>query len=417
MNRETASPTTEQNALTLASDSTVGRSNERESPPVVTALLARIDPTWKFVLWLLVTARVVFGMSSIFLAHLGKPQRPIGVWANLVLPGNESWVQALSMWQRWDSLWYQHIAEQGYSRGNGTTAFYPLFPLLARVVSIPLAGNIVVAELVISSIAFAFAMWLLYQVARMDVGRAAGYMTVILVAAFPTGFFLLAPYSESVFLALTLASLWFARRGQPWLAGVTGFAAALTRAQGVLLILPLVFEYVRQRRERGERPGWDMLATLLPSVGWISFAVYVRTLPAPQSGSLSGEGFWFYTVVTPWQALSSSWHYITQTGDVPEMLNLACLLGFALLAVAVSRRLPFVYTLYVWPLLALLFTRHMAFSPLMSVSRLVLVLFPCFILAASWLVRRPWLALGTLIVSVFLQMTLFTYFVYWWFIA
>ena len=260
-------------------------------------------------------------------------------------------------------------------------------------------------------------MWLLYQVAVMDVGRAAGYMTVILVAAFPTGFFLLAPYSESLFLALTLASLWFARRGQPWLAGVAGFAAALTRAQGVLLILPLVFEYVRRQRERGEKPGLDMFAPLLPSVGWIAFAIYVRTLSAPPSVSRTGEALWYYTVVTPWQALSSSWQWITQSGDVPEILNLTCLLGFALLAVGVSRRLPFVYTLYVWPLLALLFTRHMGYSPLMSVSRLVLVLFPCFILAASWLVRRPWLALGTVVVSVFLQMTLFTYFIYWWFIA
>ena len=387
------------------------------SLPSTTALLARLDPSWKFVLWLMIMLRLVLGAVSIFLVRLGRPAAPAGYWSGLILGGIQPWNQVLSTWQRWDALWYQEIAEHGYRAANGTTAFYPLYPLLSRMISIPLAGNVVAAELLVSSIAFACAMWLLFDLARMDVGRAAAYMTVIVVALFPTGFYFLAPYSESLFLALTLASLWFARRGQPWLAGIAGFAAALTRAQGAFLILPLVFEYFRQRRERGQKPELDMFAALLPFAGWILFAVYVRTLSSSNSTPLSAEGLWSYTVVTPWEALSSSSQYISRTGNVPEILNLTCLIGFAFLAFSVSQRLPFAYSLYTWPLLALLFTRHMGYSPLMSVSRLVLMLFPCFILAASWLVRRPWVALSTVIVSVFLQMTLFTYFVYWYFIA
>src|SRR5687767_8468695 len=72
-------------------------------------------------------------------------------------------------------------------------------------------------------------------------------LTVLLVALFPTGFFLLAPYPEALFLALTVASLYLARQGRWWLAGLAGLLAALTRFQGAFLALPLAYEYLRQR--------------------------------------------------------------------------------------------------------------------------------------------------------------------------
>ena len=50
------------------------------------------------------------------------------------------------MWQRWDALWYQHLAEAGYQAGDGSTAFYPLYPFLIKVFSLPLFGQTVWAE-------------------------------------------------------------------------------------------------------------------------------------------------------------------------------------------------------------------------------------------------------------------------------
>ena len=70
-------------------------------------------------------------------------------------------------------------------------------------------------------------------------GITAIVVTVLLVALSPVGFFLLAPYTEALFLATTAASFWFARERHPWLAGIAGAAAGLTRLQGGLLLLPL----------------------------------------------------------------------------------------------------------------------------------------------------------------------------------
>jgi len=45
------------------------------------------------------------------------------------------------------------------------------------------------------------------------------------------------------------------------------------------------------------------------------------------------------------------------------------------------------------------------------------VLFPCFIVLAMWLVRRPWLAAGALVTSLLLEMTFFQYWIHFGFVA
>src|SRR5205823_737800 len=103
--------------------------------------------------------------------------------------------------------------------------------------------------------------------------------------------------------------------------------------------------------------------------------------------------------------------------DLIEGFNLLCLLGFSSLAAMTLGRLPFSYALYIWPSLALLYTRQMWFSPLMSASRYTVVLFPCFILLALWLAQRPLLAVCWLVVSIVLQGILLVYWVHWGFVA
>jgi hypothetical protein len=100
-----------------------------------------------------------------------------------------------------------------------------------------------------------------------------------------------------------------------------------------------------------------------------------------------------------------------------EMLNLFCLVGFSLLAASAARRLPFSYTLYVLPSLALLLTRQMFFSPLMSVSRYTLVLFPCFLMLALLLERRPRLAVAWLVMSTLYELSLLRTWALWGFVA
>jgi hypothetical protein len=348
----------------------------------------------------------------------------------------------LAPWQRYDALWYEHIARSGYDVPDATQ-FFPLFPMLSRGASWLLGGNVVLAGLVVSSIAFVVAMWLLQKLVRRETDSVAALgiespsttqghirasrLVVLLIALFPTGFFLLAPYTESLFLALTVAAIWFARTGRPWGAGIAGFLASLARAQGVFLVLPLAYEYARQRglfrwlsRRGGNPPGPDVLGSVLPLAGFLLWAQYQRDVIGVQAfDAVKG---WGYQIVPPWDALNASWMLIRSggnnsiRGDI-EAFNLVCLLVFAALAIVGARRLPLSYSLYAWPSLALLFARETAVSPLAGASRYVLVIFPCFIVMAGWLLRRPMLAAGWLLVSAALLLIMFTFWVRWGFVA
>ena len=384
-------------------------------------LWSRLDPGLKLALWLVVTLRVGLGLVGLLSIHVQPITSIGGNWTDLILPGGDPWHQLLSMWQRYDALWYQQIATHGYAAGDSTVAFYPLYPLLSHITSLIVGGHIVTAELLVSSVTFTIGMWLFYRVARLDVGPIAAQLAVLLTALFPAGFFFLAPFTESLYLVLSLAAFWFARNGRPWAAGVAGFAAGLTRIQGIFLVLPLAYEYARQRRQQGHRllsvDSIDIFAAALPGLGFLTVLAYDRLFVSVRTSPLGVEANWGYRIALPWNAISNSVSHIVALGDMVELLNLVSLLGFGLLALWTARKLPVSYALYVLPYLALLFTHDDYFSPLMSISRYVLVLFPCFIVLAMWLVRRPWLAAGTLVTSLLLQVTFFQYFIHFGFVA
>jgi hypothetical protein len=340
-----------------------------------------------------------------------------GDWLNLILRGPAPWSTALSLWQRWDALWYQQIAEHGYQAGNSTVAFFPLYPLLVRLTALPLGGRIVVAELIVSSVAFVAAMWLLYELTQQAAGADVACVTVLLTALWPVGFFLLAPYTEALYLALSVAAFRLSFSGRPWLGGLAGLAAGLTRPQGALLALPLAYNALASRQKGGIWSRAGVLAAGLPPLGFVAVLAYGRFgIHEPHVG-LSALAAWGYKVVPPWTAVADSWRYILGRQDLIEALNLLSLVAFALLALVVTRRLPPAYALYTWPYLAVLATRTAAYSPLISVSRYLLVLFPCFLVLGSWLAKHTWLSAGWLVLSVMLQVVLWQYWVHFGFVA
>ncbi|HEX8917234.1 MAG TPA: mannosyltransferase family protein, partial [Chloroflexota bacterium] len=361
---------------------------------------------WRLALGLVLALRVGLGLAGFVSVRLQPVTIVGGDWLNLLIHSGRPWSDLLSIWQRWDALWYQQIATHGYHAGDGTVAFQPLYPLLARIVSLPLLGSIVLAELLVSSAAFFGAMWLLYHTALLDTDHSTSRLTVLLTALFPVGFFLLAPYTESLYLLLTLAAFWFARSGRPWLAGFAAMGAGLTRTfGGIFMVLPLAYEYLRRRDERkgaaGDSPpggllqsGFGLLASTLPVVGLIALALYQKGIVGEQRSPLALQSYWGNRVVSPLHPVPDSVSHIVHTADMVEVLNLACLLSFAVLALLAVRYLPLTYALYALPYLALMFSRESLLSPLESVARYMLVLFPCMIVLALGLARHPRLTTG-----------------------
>jgi hypothetical protein len=324
----------------------------------------------------------------------------------------------LGPWQRFDSQHYLRIARQGYAN-EADSVFPPLYPLAVRGLG-NLLGNGSIANLmaatILSNLAFLGLLLLLYQVAVEELDPGSARRALVYLVLFPTGFFLLAPYTESVFILLALGSLWSARNGRFWPAGLFGLLASLTRLTGWILVVPLVYEYWRQRKGQ-----WDtaVLATLLPGIGTAAFLAWRWQFGLPSLAAIY-EKYWFQTTGIPGQDMISAVNTFffggtARSGEFTLVIDF--LVVFFLLGTTIwtFRRLGATYGLYsALLLLFMLLPASENFKPLYSFSRYALAFFPSFMLLGLT-GERPWINRLILYPSLILYLYFSSqYFVWGW---
>lgn len=196
------------------------------------------------------------------------PRAPLGPWLERVL---------LAPWARWDVEHFLKIAEQGYRVDDGTLSFHPLYPALGKAVGSLVGGHELWGLFIVSNVSCLLMLLALERLARLDRPRDEAYRSCLFLLLLPTAFVLFAPYTEPLFLLCSVLALLMARRGQWWLAGVSGGLAALTRQQGILLVVPLAWELweASRRSWRELLPRWrDGLSLLLTPLGLGVWLVY-----------------------------------------------------------------------------------------------------------------------------------------------
>ncbi len=326
---------------------------------------------------------------------------------------------------RWDSVWYLRVAGSGYADSDVRAAFFPLYPLLVRGLGELGGGSdgaLLLAAYIISLTAFLGALTLLHRLAALELGRPLAVPTLMLLAVFPGALYFGAPYSESLFLLLSVAAFYGARTGNWALAGVSAAGAAATRSAGIVLLLPLALLWwtsgsgARPTNARapllpGPRRARDAAWLLLVPLGTAAYAAYLGLAEGDPLRFLNVQEAWSRHFAGPfvgaWDGLTAAVDgvrqlasgqrahvYFEQAGGDPyrvAALNIL-LFGFlvfvAVAAVGVWRRLPRPYAVYVVAALALPLSFPVEPQPLMSLPRFVAVLFPVFMWLAVWCEER-----------------------------
>src|SRR5690348_13939344 len=311
-----------------------------------------------------------------------------------------------SVWFYWDAAHYAGIAQQGYS-GLPEAAFYPLFPLLERAISLVTGGDVVLAGVIVANTSCLAAFALLRVLVEREAGLPIARRTLILVAAFPTSFYFAMAYSESLFLLLSVG-VFLALSERRWLlAGGVAALAALTRPVGVLLVLPLLIEVVREVRMLPASAGrWAALARgvgalALPVAGFAAFNIYVALHFGAHASTYDAEGGgWGRQFSWPWDGFARATVAALSDSAFIERLHAGLDIGFTALLCALSllaiRKLPARYAVYVCATSALVLLTPIHkydWAALASNSRFMLVMFPLFWLLARWS-GRPLVALA-----------------------
>ncbi|MEV5887485.1 hypothetical protein AB0L74_33425 [Streptomyces sp. NPDC052020] len=166
---------------------------------------------------------------------------------------------------RWDSLWYQRVAEGGYGYEvrlpggdvHSDLAFFPLLPWLERLGAAVSPLSYTDAGFAVSLSASLAAAWGIFAVADHVYGRRAGVCAVLLWAVLPVGIVQSMAYSESLFTALAAWSLYAVLTGRWVTAGGLALLAGLTRPVGLAVAAAVwaacVVPSGRNRGTAGER--------------------------------------------------------------------------------------------------------------------------------------------------------------------
>jgi hypothetical protein len=213
----------------------------------------------------------------------------------------------IALWNRWDVSNYVNIAKNGYTavgENRYFIVFLPLYPLLIRFLA-AVTGNFEVAALIISNLASLFACFYLYQLARIDYSESTALKSVFFFSIFPTSYFLIAGYAESLFLLLSISSFYYARKAKWSVAGVLGMLAAATRITGLVLLPSLLWEYRAQCSKRElARYIKDLSFIGMISLGFLVYlAVNYWVFGTPFAFLEIQHEHWYKHLVPPWEGL------------------------------------------------------------------------------------------------------------------
>jgi hypothetical protein len=337
----------------------------------------------------------------------------------ITLIENQGWFSRLfaAPWLRFDTVYYLEIAKEGYSNSI-LSAWPPIYPLLIRGLS-TLGIPPLTAALVISNLAWILAAAVLfYFLAELNSDLAR--RVILLMTVFPTAFFLVAAYTESLFILLSVLTFVLIYREKWFWAGAAGAAATLVRFQGGLLVLPLFIEgcvWMKYGESGWKQRGMKMLmaCSIIPLtfIFYISYLHEILHYPWPWQVITS---HWEQHVGLPWEGIIGNFQYLTGIRPAPpyfnpiavttDLLMIAVIIGCLIAARKQIRLFPVSMQLYAWASILVILCRVDNQSQLMSVSRYLMDIFPVILAQAIIFSNRKammvWCALSLLVQSVLL---------------
>lgn len=151
----------------------------------------------------------------------------------------------ISSFANFDGIHYLLIAKQGYSQWE--QAFFPLFPLLIKTISLVIP-NYLVSALLVSNVSFGIGLIFFNKLLKQ--WGIKTNTTIFFLLSFPTAFFFGIVYTEGLFFMLFILSLYFLQRKNYWAAGLCAALSSFTRLIGIFLIIPFFFQVLVDNNAR-----------------------------------------------------------------------------------------------------------------------------------------------------------------------
>ena len=173
-------------------------------------------------------------------------------------------VEPIDMTVLWDGSWYRYIAEHGYPHvlpvdatsghvAQNAWAFYPLFPLLARMLMAASGLGFPVVASSLSLVCGLGAAVIMGRLLAEKVGDRVALATVAVWGAFPAAVALQIAYTEAIAMLVLCAVLWALVRRNWIVVGALGLLLGVTRPIAVpVAVVVAVLLWLRWRRRAAD---------------------------------------------------------------------------------------------------------------------------------------------------------------------
>ena len=312
------------------------------------------------------------------------PSMPLTTWLDRVL---------VQPWFRWDAKYYIWGTTRGFSIEDGSAAFHPLLPLLAKPIFY-LTGSPLFALLFVSTVAALALYFCFYRLARLDLENdEVAWRATLLFVVFPLSYVFYAPYTESTFLLFAVLLFYFARKRRWVLAGLCGALATLSRQQGLFLTVPLVME-LWSAKERKPLVYSSVLLIPIAYGLWVLYRTFALADSYPDLSSV--QGLIYSTLISrsahqvvseqaflfPLHALYLAFVKLWQDHNTAIVTDMLLGIMMVVLTILSWRHLRNSYRVYVLIIVIVSFCLHTGMevsSPYMGLPRHLLLAFPIFI--------------------------------------
>lgn len=234
-------------------------------------------------------------------------------------------------------------------------AFFPFYPLMIRLFSFPLRifgldpiATATLAGVIVSLLGALGGMLALYDLTRDKLEDTGAIRAAFYLIAFPTGFFMAMVHTEGLFVGLSFGALAMLNRKRWVWAGLLAGLAALTRAVGVALVIPLGIAWLEEavpaiksllgrkteRRASGAEFRWDLLWKGLLGLSPLIAFVLWNVLLGGQFRMI--ETAFFSRGLLVVERSIESWSGIYHSLFGPKRLGMASKIGLGMIALTVA---------------------------------------------------------------------------------
>ena len=298
---------------------------------------------------------------------------------------------------RFDSQWYDSIVQNDYflqENKQSNVAFFPLYPYLSRSLGY-FIGNPLTAGWMISNLSLLGGIFHIYRIGLLYFNAKLIERALVLLLIFPSSFFLSAFYTEGLFLLTTAASFYYFLTQRYAQSGIWGMLAAMTRVNGILLLICFAAEIVGEQGRSPQKVNPQKINPaiaylLLIPLGLIAVMVLMQIKVGDPLAFIHIQSQWGKTTTFPLITLIKSFQQLDfrfPRSPYNALLILDGLSAVSFLAIAILMARQ-KYRLCLWSYVLLSLLVPLSSGSVVSMMRYCSILFPAFFYLAQ-IARRP----------------------------